>query len=106
MIMRRLLFACAALALLGILACENVTDPGDPVDLTYRPCPGANDSPSWLAVQDGDGGWQRVSLTSGAYNFTISSGRGGVALFNDQSGLFILYATTTELQEILSSCTG
>jgi hypothetical protein len=89
-----------------MVACDDITDPpgGDPVDLSFAPCIGATDNPSWFAVQDGDGGWQRVNPSSGAFNFTLSSGRGGIAMYNSNDGLFILYATTAELEANLPSC--
>jgi hypothetical protein len=106
--MRRMLFACAAsLALLGMVACDDVSGPtGEPVDLVFRPCAGSADVPTWLAVQDGEGAWQRITPTSGSYNFTFSSGRGGVAMFTEASGLFIIYASTEEFQSTLPSCAG
>jgi hypothetical protein len=107
--MRNKLFACAAaIALAGMVACDDITDPpgGDPVDLSFAPCVGATDNPSWFAVQDGDGGWQRVTPSSGAFNFTISHGRGGIAMYNSNDGLFILYATTEELEANLPNCNG
>ena len=105
--MRSKLFACAAVALVGLVGCEDISGPvGDPVDLSYRACTGAAGAPTWFAVQDGDGDWQRVNSTSGAYNFTISSGRGGTAMYSDDAGLFIVYGTTEELQVTMLSCGG
>ena len=63
--MRRLLFACASIALIGLVACEDIVGPGgDPVDLSYAPCAGATDNPTWFAFQDGDGTWQRVNTST------------------------------------------
>lgn len=105
--MRSKLFACAAIAMVGLVGCEDINGPvGDPVDLSYRACTGSTDAPTWFAVQDGDGDWQRVNSTSGAYNFSISSGRGGVAMYSDATGLFIVYASTEELESALPACNG
>jgi hypothetical protein len=109
MIMRRLLFACAASLALGLVACEDVIDPitGDPVDVSYAPCAGAASNPTWFAFQDGDGGWQRVTPSaSGSFDFQVRSGKAGVAMQNPNSGLFVVYATTDELKSYFPSCTG
>lgn len=107
--MRRLLVACAApIVLLGLAACDATTDPdlGEPVDLSFAPCVGASDSPTWFAFQDGDGSWTRVTASAGAFNFAIASGRGGIAMYTPADGLFIVYATTEELQANLPACGG
>jgi hypothetical protein len=107
--MRRKLFACGtAVAVVAIVGCEGIIDPiGDPVDLTYAQCVGATDAPTWFAFQDGDGEWQRVTASSsGAFNFSISSGKGGIALVTPDAGLFVVYATTDELKANLPACTG
>jgi hypothetical protein len=109
MIMREKLFACAAaVALIGIVACEDVVGPGgEATNLSYAPCLGATDNPTWFAVQDGDGSWERVTASSsGSFDFTISSGKGGMAMVTPDDGLFVIYATTEELQANLPSCNG
>ena len=107
--MRRLASAVvASLALTGIVACENITDPnpGEPVDLSYAPCAGASGNPTWFAFQDGNGAWTRVNASgSGEFNFTISSGRGGIAMHSSE-GLEIVYASTAEMQAYFPACTG
>ena len=110
--MRRLLFACAtAVVLIVGTGCEDILTPiGDPVDLSYSPCLGSPDNPTWFAFQDGDGGWQQVNQSvSGSYNFAIASGRGGIALYYppdgfDPEGLQVIYATTEEFQSVLPAC--
>jgi hypothetical protein len=109
MIMRRLLFACAASVAVGLVACEDVADPitGDPIDVSYAPCAGAPTNPTWFAFQDGDGDWQRVTASaSGSFDFQVRSGKAGVAMVNASSGLFVVYATTDELKSYFPSCSG
>src|SRR5437868_402176 len=109
MIMRRQLYTCATvIALVGIVGCDNVAGPGgEPTNLSYAPCLGASDNPTWFAVQDGDGSWQRVTASpSGSFDFTITSGKGGMAMVTPDDGLFVIYATTEELQAELPSCNG
>ncbi len=76
----------------------------------------AEDAPIWLAVQDGNGAWTRVNPNAGTntYQFTINSGRGGVASV-DTAGtgfdLSIAYATTAEFNgfsgtSALATCGG
>jgi hypothetical protein len=104
------LFACAtAVALPGIIGCDEITNTitGDPVNLSYAQCQGAVDNPLWFAFQDGDGDWQRVTASAtGSFDFGIASGRGGIALVTPQDGLFVVYATTEELQANLPACAG
>lgn len=104
----RKLFAFTSALLVGMAGCEDVVDPdpGDPTNLSYAPCIGSSDNPTWFAVQDGDGAWQRVTATSGAFNFTISSGRGGIAMYTAGDGLFVVYATTEEFEANLPKCDG
>jgi hypothetical protein len=109
MIMRRLLFACAtAVAMLAVVGCEDVIGPvGNPVDLSYKACAGSLDNPEWFAVQDGAGSWQRVTASaSGSYDFQLSSGKGGIAIFTEDRGLFFMFATTEEFQANLPACNG
>lgn len=109
--MRRSLFAFVApLALVGLVACDAVTDPdepGTPVNLSFAPCVGSQGAPTWFAYQDGTTSWTRVTATtSGAFNFTLSRGRGGIATYAPGEGLFIRYASTAELQAIVPNCSG
>ena len=111
--MRVKLFACAvAVVAMGIVGCEEIVGPiGDPVNLSYAPCLGAPDNPTWFAVQDGDGAWQRVNpSSSGTFDFTISSGKAGLAMYFPDGettfGLYVVYATTEELQATLPACNG
>lgn len=105
--MRRLLFACASAALVGLVACEDLVGPGgDAVDLSYAPCAGADDNPVWFAAQDGEGAWRRVNPSaSGSFDFSVSSGKAGVAMLTND-GLFVIYATTDELKSNFPSCGG
>ena len=108
--MRRSLFALIAPVALTIVAgCEPSTDPdpGTPVNLSYAPCLGGADMPEWFAYQDGSAEWTRVNMSSsGAFNFTLRRGKGGIATYTADNGLFILYATTEELQANLPTCAG
>lgn len=109
--MRRSLFAFVApLAMVGLVACDTITDPdepGTPVNLSFAPCIGSQDAPTWFAFQDGNGSWTRATATSsGAFNFTLSRGRGGIATYVPGDGLFIVYASTTEFQSYIPSCGG
>jgi hypothetical protein len=108
--MRSVLYAgVASMALLGLVACDNgPTDPtGDPVNLSYAGCVGASDNPSWFAYQDGNGPWHPVTASaSGAFDFTLRGGKGGIATYSADGGLYIVYATTAEFQANLPSCSG
>jgi hypothetical protein len=108
--MRRVLCAgVSSMVLLAAVACDEVTPPaGDPVDLSYVPCVGASDSPSWVAFQDGDGSWQRLTATAnGSYNFTLRSGKGGLASYTPGGlGLLFVYASTEEFKANLIACSG
>ena len=97
----------ASFALTGLVACDGTTDPdpGNPVDLTYAPCVGAPEYPAWFAFQDGDGAWTRVQPTNGAFEFTISQGRGAIAYHTDE-GLAVEYASTEEFEANLTDCVG
>jgi hypothetical protein len=72
---------------------------GTLVSVAY--CP--DDIPLWLAVQDGDGAFTRVTPTGAGNNtftFNLASGRGGVAAVtqngDDDFDLSVFYATTAE----------
>lgn len=91
-----------------------VTAPSGGSNVTVTYC--TEDAPIWLAVQDGNGAWTRVTPNAGTntYQFTINSGRGGVASV-DTSGtgfdLSIAYATTAEFNgfsgtSALATCGG
>ena len=80
----------------------NVTVPavvsGTTVTISY--C--AADAPIWLAYQDGAGAWTRVAPNSGTntYQFSLASGKGGVATVDTVGTGYTLdvsYATTAEL---------
>jgi hypothetical protein len=108
--MRKLLLACvSAVSLMGVAACDGSTEPptGTPVDLSFAPCAGGNQAPSWFAFQDGDGSWKQVTEnSSGAFNFSIASGRGGLAHYDPANGLVVMYATTDELKASMPACNG
>jgi hypothetical protein len=56
--------------------------------------------PLWVAVQDGNGAWTRVTGTNNSYQFQISSGRGGIAYVVPEDTGFrtrVFYGTTAEL---------
>ena len=93
----------------------NVSAPigGTGIALSY--C--AADAPVWLAVQDGNGAWSRVQPNVGTntYNFTVASGRAGIATVDTVGAGFdvgVLYATTAELNgfgsgfNVLNACGG
>ena len=69
---------------------------GSAVTLSY--C--AADAPIWVAFQDGNGAWTRVTATTAnTYSFTIASGRAGVATVDTVGSGFDLnltYATVAE----------
>jgi hypothetical protein len=57
--------------------------------------------PIWLAAQDGNGAWTRVTPTGQEYRFQINSARGGVAYVTPEDAgtvLKVFYGTTAELQ--------
>jgi hypothetical protein len=57
----------------------NVTAPtGGSGNTTWEFC-NAADTPIWLAVQDGNGAWTRVTGTGTGFKFNITSAKGGVA---------------------------
>ena len=108
---RKSVFALAApIALLALGACDSVTsEPGDgtPVTINFAPCIGESNAPTWFAVQDGSGAWARVSATaSGAYVFTLTSGKGGIAQYTPNDGLFIIFASSAELKANVPNCSG
>lgn len=76
-----------------------VTVTGVPTSATYAFC--ADNAPVWLAVQDGNGPWTRVTpVATNTYTFQFTSGRGGVAYVTSASGstdVTVLYATSAEL---------
>jgi hypothetical protein len=76
----------------------------------------AEDAPIWLAVQDGTGGWTRVTPSSGTntYQFTLPSGRGAIASVDTVGtgfDLSVIFATTAEFNgfsgtSVLATCQG
>jgi len=106
--MRKALMVAVGTMLVGLAACEDPNDPnsgGTPVNLTWADCTGTS-SPTWFAVQDGDGSWNRVSPVGNTFSFTISSGRGGIATYSPDQGLVISYLSTDEMQATLPNCLG
>jgi uncharacterized membrane protein len=77
-----------------------VTVTGAPTTATYAFCPDL--APVWLAVQDGNGPWTRVTPdVNNSYTFQVSSGRGAIAYVTTASGttnVTVLYATAGELR--------
>jgi hypothetical protein len=98
-----LVLACLALAACsdGISSPSGSPPPG-PTDVQVSYC--HNQTPEWVAVQDGDGPWTRVAPTASGGNTTFrstfSSNRGGIARLS-RSGtltiLSVLYGTPAEL---------
>jgi hypothetical protein len=96
----------AALFAVGGCATDGSTPPvGTPVTINWTPCVNDPAFPSWFAVQDGTGAWNRVTSANGVFSFTISSGNGGVATYSGGQ-LTVLYATTAEIQGYAPACTG
>ncbi len=57
--------------------------------------------PIWLAAQDGNGAWTRVTPTGQEFRFQINGARGGVAYVTPEDAgtvLKVFYGTTAELQ--------
>jgi hypothetical protein len=52
----------------------------------------AADTPLWLAVQDGNGAWTRVTATGTSFKFNIASAKGGVAYVNGAAGASVASA--------------
>lgn len=105
--MRKVLFGLIAPVAVLSIACDPITDPGgDPVSLSVGWCAGSSEAPTWLAVQDGDGQWARVTPVNGVFDFELRSGRGGLATHTAGDGLLVIYATTEEFQQTLTTCTA
>jgi hypothetical protein len=51
---------------------------GGNVTLDYSAC-AATSKPIWVAAQDGNGAWTRVTPTNDVYRFNVTSGKGGYA---------------------------
>ncbi|HET9133913.1 MAG TPA: hypothetical protein VFN90_06400 [Gemmatimonadales bacterium] len=69
------------------------------VTATWTFCAGSG-FPLWVAVQDGTGPWTRVTGTGNAYQFTLTSGRGGIAYVISDEGLAttqVAYGSSAEL---------
>ena len=73
---------------------------GEEVSLDFSICV-PDQRPVWLAYQDGSGPWTTVSGVGDTYTFTVTSSSVGVAIAVEEtttsSGVFVLYATPTEL---------
>lgn len=57
--------------------------------------------PVWLAAQDGNGAWTRITPSGQEFRFQINGTRGGVAYVTPEDGgtvLRVFYGTTAELQ--------
>lgn len=99
----------ALCALVGVAGCDGATgtEPkGDPVSIAFDPCTALSQLPTWLAFQDGSGPWTGVTKTNEKFSFTLTSGKGGVALYTQYGGLVVVYGTSSELNQYLSGCTG
>ncbi len=107
-------FLVAALALVGLAACQSTygTGTGDgggtpppPTAVAVAYCSGLE--PNWVAFQDGDGAWTRIqgSPAGGRVRFSslFSATRGAVATLKhsaDLTILSVLYGTPTELATV------
>jgi len=77
-----------------------VTSGGGSGSIAWTFC-GLSGIPTWLAVQDGNGPWNRVNGTNGTFRFDVGSPRGGVAWVTqvaaDQYELELFYGTREEI---------
>jgi hypothetical protein len=88
----------------GLLASAERTVP---LRLSVRPVAGgvgnvlldwsACETPAWIAVQDGNGPWQRVLPTAGAVRFSVTTGRGGYAYLDGARTVNVRYQSQAEL---------
>jgi hypothetical protein len=105
--------------LLGIAvalsACADGTAPVDPSQSALKLLFCAGWQPAWVAVQDGDGAWSRLTGTLAGqfveFDDTLHSNRGGVALGREISGvgipqLSIRFGTPTELALMTDTLSG
>ncbi|HET9983161.1 MAG TPA: hypothetical protein VFQ38_06230 [Longimicrobiales bacterium] len=92
--------AAAGLANQTATLTVGVTVPSSGGNVTFNFCAAA--APVWVAAQDGNGAWTRVTGTANAYSFNIASGKGGIAYVTGDATtgfhLTVLYAATAELQ--------
>ncbi len=69
-------------------------------DIVWSFC-GITGLPVWLAVQDGNGAWSRVTGSNGRFEFDLNASRGGVAHVIEQNGglidLDVFYGTKAEI---------
>jgi uncharacterized membrane protein len=76
------------------------TSSGQSVSLDFSVCT-TDQRPTWLAYQDGTGPWTTVSGVGDTYTFNVASSTAGVAIATAPSGggsgVFVLYATQSEL---------
>ena len=82
------------------------TGGGTSINLSFAAC-AVDDRPIWLAVQDGNGAWTRVTGTNNSYSFSITSGRGGFAYVLSASGastVNVQYFTTAEYSGTFDFC--
>jgi hypothetical protein len=66
-------------------------------------------SPDWIAYQDGDGPWQLLPGTGGLYQFTVPSGKYGIAaacIGTSKTEILQLQATTAELGQPSMGCSS
>lgn len=77
-----------------------LTAAGQQVSLDFSVCT-ADQRPIWLAYQDGAGPWTPVSGVGNTYTFNVASATAAVAVATvpdvGQTGVFVLYATQSEL---------
>lgn len=59
--------------------------------------------PVWVAYQDGNGAWSRVTGTNNVYRFTINQSKGAVA-WTTGSGVYIWLMTRAELTNGIQAC--
>lgn len=76
------------------------TASGQSVSLDFSVCT-PDERPTWLAYQDGTGPWTTVSGVGDTYTFNVASSTAGIAIATAPagggSGVFVLYATQSEL---------
>ncbi|HEV8185699.1 MAG TPA: hypothetical protein VGP40_07055, partial [Chthoniobacterales bacterium] len=84
------------------------TGGGSGVTLNYAACPAA-EKPVWLAYQDGNGPWTRVTSTNDIYSFTFTTGRAGLAYVllpgaGVTSEVHVQYYTSAEFSGNINFC--
>lgn len=86
----------------AVVSLQVTAAPAGGGDITLSFC-GLTGVPVWLAVQDGDGPWTRVTGTNGKFAFNVNANRGGVAYVTvdgQRAVLNLTYASKTELPAI------